>query len=83
MKKVLPSFTLLPFTLLSFILLLSVQTAAAQDNQKSADPEQDRSAHQEEDVSKKTDPAPAVWPKPFTPSEEIGADSQISLPTDI
>ena len=24
-----------------------------------------------------------VWPKPFEPSEEIGADSQISFPTDI
>ena len=24
-----------------------------------------------------------VWPKPFKPSEEIGADSQISFPTDI
>lgn len=28
--------------------------------------------------------APAVdWPRPFKPSEEIGADSQISFPTDI
>ena len=24
-----------------------------------------------------------VWPKPFKPSEEIGADSQVSFPTDI
>ncbi len=24
-----------------------------------------------------------VWPPPFKPSEEIGADSQISFPTDI
>jgi hypothetical protein len=28
--------------------------------------------------------APTVpWPRPFTPSQEIGADSQISFPTDI
>ena len=25
----------------------------------------------------------AVWPPPFNPSEEIGADSQVSFPTDI
>ena len=25
----------------------------------------------------------ADWPRPFKPSEEIGADSQISFPTDI
>ena len=24
-----------------------------------------------------------VWPPPFNPSEEIGADSQVSFPTDI
>ncbi len=78
MKKAFPL-----FILVSFILLLSVQTAAAQDSQNSADPQQDRSAPQKESVSRETEPAPAVWPKPFTPSEEIGADSQISLPTDI
>ncbi len=26
---------------------------------------------------------PHIWPKPFQPSKEIGADSQISFPTDI
>ena len=78
MKKVLPL-----FILVSFILLLSMQTATAQDSKNSADPQQDRSAPQKQAVSRKTEPAPAVWPKPFTPSEEIGADSQISLPTDI
>jgi hypothetical protein len=24
-----------------------------------------------------------VWPQPFQPSEEVGADSQVSFPTDI
>ncbi len=26
---------------------------------------------------------PTVWPQPFQPSEEVGADSQVSFPTDI
>ena len=26
---------------------------------------------------------PTVWPQPFKPSEEVGADSQVSFPTDI
>lgn len=26
---------------------------------------------------------PAVWPQPFQPSEEVGADSEVSFPTDI
>jgi len=78
MKKVLP-----PLTLLSLILLFSVLAIAAQDSQGSADPEQDRSAPQKEAAAEETVPVPAVWPKPFTPSEEIGADAQISLPTDI
>ncbi len=26
---------------------------------------------------------PMVWPQPFQPSEEVGADSEVSFPTDI
>ncbi len=26
---------------------------------------------------------PVVWPQPFQPSEEVGADSEVSFPTDI
>ena len=26
---------------------------------------------------------PTVWPQPFQPSEEVGADSEVSFPTDI
>lgn len=37
----------------------------------------------QETVNQRTSPPAPVWPKPFKPSEEIGADSQISFPTDI
>ena len=34
-------------------------------------------------VEPQTPEEAVVWPPPFKPSEEIGADSQISFPTDI
>lgn len=65
------------------ILLILSQSLMAQERQNSAEPAPDSSISNEETVAEDTDPPPAIWPKSFKPSEEIGADSQISFPTDI
>lgn len=69
--------------LILIILLGFGQSSLAQDNLDSADSERDRPATKIESTNNDTKPAPVIWPKPFKPSEEIGADSQISFPTDI
>lgn len=67
------------------ILLLSLpHTAAAEDTmpgQNSAgDAEKSRPIEEQEEQSRQN---PSPWPQPFTPSQEVGADSQVAFPTDI
>lgn len=69
--------------LILIILLCLGQTSLAQDNPDSTEPETNRPVPVKESTSGEKEPAPVIWPQPFKPSEEIGADSQISFPTDI
>lgn len=69
--------------LLLFILLCFGQPLLAQDNKNPVKPEKKPSSAREENAGKKPKQQPTGWPQPFTPSQEIGADSQISFPTDI
>jgi hypothetical protein len=67
------------------ILLFSLlHTAAAEDTipgQNSAgDAEKSRPTEGQEEQSRQP---PSPWPQPFTPSQEVGADSQVAFPTDI
>ena len=68
---------------LLLILLIFSQPLMAQDSPNSAEPKPDSSTSTKEAVKEGAQQPPAIWPKPFKPSEEIRADSQISFPTDI
>ncbi len=71
--------------ILWLVLVLTCTVANAQN--------QDVSNKENKEIIKKKAPKqasetqqkqqPNIWPKPFQPSKEIGADSQISFPTDI
>ncbi len=61
-------------TLIIILLFSLLQTAAAEDTM----PEQKSAGN---DI--KTRQSPSPWPLPFTPSQEVGADSQVAFPTDI
>lgn len=68
--------------LLILILLCFPLLVIAQDTSDKAVPEEDTQPRQVLPVEDSAPPS-APWPKPFKPSEKIGADSQISFPTDI
>lgn len=61
--------------LIILLLLVTVSFSLAQD--------QGQAGSQEEEQSEPEQTLPTVWPPPFHPSQEVGADSQISFPTDI
>ena len=69
-------------TVLIILLLLAPPLVLAQEKHDSAVPEGKKPVQQTTSGEDKV-PSPVVWPKPFKPSEEIRADSQISFPTDI
>ncbi len=69
---------MIPLILLSFCGPLQAEEGSAPADEVPASGEISREPDQQEGPAE-----PAVWPKPFEPSEEIGADSQISFPTDI
>jgi len=69
---------MIPIIVLSFYGPLQAEEGSAPADKVPASSEIAREPAQQQG------PAEAVvWPKPFKPSEEIGADSQISFPTDI
>lgn len=62
------------------VLILSISSAQAQEQGDTREDEvRSNPPRKETDSGRK----PAAWPQPFQPSQEIGADSQISFPTDI
>ncbi len=66
------------------ILLFSgLQGAAAEDTipQKSTEPNDKSQPAEKQD--QKLQQKPITWPSPFTPSQNVGADSQVAFPTDI
>jgi hypothetical protein len=70
--------------ILILILLLSgMQNAAAQDTpprKGSGDVEKTQPVEAQDRQIQQDTPA---WPPPFTPSQNVGADSQVAFPTDI
>ncbi|MEJ2056394.1 MAG: hypothetical protein P8X39_00980 [Desulfofustis sp.] len=68
-------------TALIFLLMIVASLVQAQGTVDSAVPEEE--SQQQHSSGEDTGPPPVAWPKPFKPSQEIGADSQISFPTDI
>lgn len=62
------------------ILLIFSPLLWAQDQ---PEPNTSDAASQKETPKKQDQSETTIWPKSFQPSQEIGADSQISFPTDI
>ena len=69
---------MIPLMVLSFSGPLQAAEGSAPADEAPASSEITREPDQQEGPAETV-----VWPKPFKPSEEIGADSQISFPTDI
>ena len=63
--------------LMAILLLLALFSDGLAEEDKVQPPAQGQVESAESEMP------PAVWPSPFQPSEEIGADSHISFPTDI
>ena len=70
-----------------FIVLFAAAALAATEPDKDNGPakpeEQARSAPVTADDSREESPGGGSWPRPFVPSEKIGADSVVSFPADI
>lgn len=69
--------------LILILLLLGMQRAVAQDRppQKgNGDVEKTQPVEAQGREIQQNTPA---WPPPFTPSQNVGADSQVAFPTDI
>ena len=64
-----------------FMLLISSGTVQAQDLPENQDGKEQEKSHLQQE--KTTGQEQLRWPIPFNPSQEIGADSQVSFPTDI
>lgn len=61
-----------------FALLLLLPLSAAQADEKRGQPDSSQNI-----VQLPAETTPVVQPLPFEPSQQIGADSNISFPTDI
>lgn len=69
--------------MLIIILLCVCHPAWADDTSGSTEKEAGKPVTQTEPEREEKVSEPVVWPVPFSPSQEIGADSMISFPTDI
>lgn len=69
--------------MLIIILLCVGQPAWANDTSEPTEKEAGKPVTQTEPKREEKVSEPVVWPVPFSPSQEIGADSMISFPTDI
>jgi hypothetical protein len=68
---------------LLLILLLCSSGLQAQEQPEPAEPQPAGPVVQEPAAQEPAPPKAPGWPLPFQPSEQVGADSQISFPTDI
>ncbi len=68
---------------LLIVVLLSCGAVRAEEDAVPADQTPTIPETPAETAPQKSSIEDAVWPRPFKPSEEIGADSQVSFPTDI
>lgn len=69
--------------LLTLIFLLFCGSVSAQDSPPPDKQKQEDPPPKEKTGDTTTEPSAEIWPETFNPSEKIGADSQISFPTDI
>jgi hypothetical protein len=60
------------------LLLMLAISSSVQAQEEKTQPDTSK-----QDVQPAAQTLPPVWPVPFQPSQEIGADSHISFPTDI
>lgn len=66
------------------ILLFSwLQGAAAEDTIPQKSTESNDKSLPLETQDEQPQQKPITWPSPFTPSQNVGADSQVAFPTDI
>jgi hypothetical protein len=68
---------------LLLILLFCSSGLQAQEQPEPAELQPAGPVVQEPAAQEPAPPKPPGWPRPFQPSEQVGADSQISFPTDI
>ncbi len=71
------------FAVMLIILMVSCAGVRAQNDPVPANPPPPPSEAPPVQTPQGSSGEEVVWPPPFQPSEEIGADSQISFPTDI
>ena len=69
--------------LILVIMLARTGTACAQQDPVPAEGDPTTAESPSENTPLEGSAEEDVWPPPFNPSEEIGADAQISFPTDI
>ncbi len=70
-------------TALLVLLLFCSSGLKAQEQQDPAGSQPVGPVAQEPATPESAPPEQPDWPRPFQPSEQVGADSQISFPTDI
>jgi len=63
-----------------FILLLGIPSISPADDAPSQNEQDSETISQSEENNAQQS---TTWPYPFTPSQEVGADSQVAFPTDI
>ena len=69
---------------LILMLLATIPASFARDQETIENHTKSLSGSEKREQSAKQQRSkPTVWPQPFKPSEEVGADSQVSFPTDI
>ena len=71
------------FTVLLFTAIAQAATEPAVDTGPLPRQEKTRPAPETEQETKKPPKKDQQWPRPFIPSEQIGADSVVSFPADI
>ncbi len=66
--------------LIIFLLLLGTPSILHADDAASPNEQETRPIDQPEENKAQQS---TTWPYPFTPSQDVGADSQVAFPTDI
>jgi hypothetical protein len=66
--------------LVGLLLITTVGLAADKEPEKSTKETEVQKSADQKPAAKKPTPA---WPRPYKPTEEISADSNVSFPTDI
>ncbi len=72
-------------TRILFLILFfsTLQSAVAEETTAQKSSGRDDKSPPIEKSENPVEQKPATWPLPFTPSQSVGADSQVAFPTDI